>query len=62
MPKCPASGQSGIEMKKNAGAGTSSGRNKDTQSASGMLLYRTEMSDVGGISLDADAQLCNYVL
>jgi hypothetical protein len=36
--------------------------NKDTQFVSGMLLYRTEMSDVGGISLDADAQLCNYVL
>jgi hypothetical protein len=34
-------------MKKNEGAGISSVRNKDTQSVSGMLLYRTEMSAAG---------------
>jgi hypothetical protein len=64
MPNLPASksGQSGTEMKKTAGAERVQNHNKGTQSGTGTLRYRTEMSDARGpmstasALIDADAQ------
>ncbi len=61
MPDCPASGQSGTGMNKDANAGTSPVPDKGNHSGTGILRYRTEMSDVGNIGLDAGAQLCLLV-
>jgi hypothetical protein len=50
MPDCPASGQSGTGMEKNADARTSPERDpvrKGTQSDTGMLRSRIEMSEPG---------------
>ncbi len=62
MPECPASGQSGTWLKRNADVGTSPVPEKVSVSdwddrcrsadAGGIRL------DAGGIRLDADVQLC----
>jgi hypothetical protein len=61
MSDCPAYGQSGTGMNKNADARTSpvpeSG--DPVLYRNGMLRYRTEIQDAGGIDLDTDAQLWN---
>ncbi len=55
MPDYLASSQSGTGKKKLPMPETIRDR-KETQSSTGMLCYRTEMTDAGSISLDADAQ------
>jgi hypothetical protein len=47
MPDCKASGKSGIGMKINANGGTNPYRNKETQSGTGTLRYRTDVMDAG---------------
>ncbi len=64
MPDCPVSGQSGIRVKNIADAGTN-----PVAEQGDPVLYRNASvpewdvgcrnADAGGISLDADAQLCN---
>ncbi len=59
-----ASGQSGTEMKRNADAGTSPDRNKETQSGTGILHNRAEMMNAGipmpAASADANDQLWRW--
>jgi hypothetical protein len=57
MQDCPASSQSGTGMNKEANAGTSPVLELGINSGTGI----PEMSDAGGIGLDAGAQLCLLV-
>ena len=57
MPDCPAFGQSATEQTKMLTLEPVQYQNKGTQSSTGMLPYRTERPDAGGIGLDAYAQL-----
>jgi hypothetical protein len=46
-PDCPASDHSGTGMKQNVNAGTRPVWNKETQSGTGMLQYRTKLLNAG---------------